>query len=174
MTAQGAIAQGPGPPRARRYSAFLSYSHADRAAAYRLHARLEGYRLPRRLAEQVGVARIRPVFIDRAEMAASPDLAEVTRKALADADFLIVACTPHTPKSDWVAREIGLFREQRGRDAILVALLGGNEKTAFPEALLDDGQGHRAEPLAADFRHEGDGSRLALLKLIATLLGVNL
>ena len=174
MTAHGAIAPDSRPMSARRYSAFLSYSHADRAAVYRLHARLEGYRLPRRLAEQVGVARIRPVFIDRAEMAASPDLAEVTRKAIADADFLIVACTPHTPKSDWVAREIGLFRELRGRDAILAALLGGNEKSAFPEALLDDGHGHRAEPLAADFRLEGDGSRLALLKLIATLLGVNL
>lgn len=174
MTAQGAIAPEARPHRARRFSAFLSYSHADRAAVHRLHARLEGYRLPRALAEQVGVARIRPVFIDRAEMAAAPDLAEITRKALADSDFLIVACTPHTPRSDWVAREITLFRELRGRDAILVALLGGNEKISFPEALLDDGHGHRIEPLAADFRHEGDGSRLALLKLVAALLGVDL
>ncbi|MBO0749369.1 MAG: toll/interleukin-1 receptor domain-containing protein, partial [Porphyrobacter sp.] len=174
MTAHGAIAPDDRPGRAHRYSAFISYSHADRAAVFRLHARLEAYRLPRHLAEQVGVTRIRPVFIDRAEMAASPDLAEVTRKALAETDFLIVACTPHTPKSEWVAREIDLFRELRGRDAILVALLAGDEKASFPRALLDDGHGRHCEPLAADFRHEGDGARLALLKLIATLLGVDL
>src|SRR5206468_10198963 len=41
-----------------------------------------------------------------------------------------------------------------------------------------DGRGHRtskrADPLAADFRVQGEGKRLAFLKLVAGMLGVGL
>jgi len=43
QASQGSSAATP------RFRAFLSYSHADKAAAQRLHRRLENYRLPRRL-----------------------------------------------------------------------------------------------------------------------------
>jgi len=41
---------------ARPFRAFVSYCHADAAFAARLQRRLEGYRLPRRLADKVAPA----------------------------------------------------------------------------------------------------------------------
>ena len=45
---------------ARRFSAFVSYSHSDEAFARRLHRQLEAYRLPRRLLGKSGEA-LRPI-----------------------------------------------------------------------------------------------------------------
>jgi tetratricopeptide (TPR) repeat protein len=161
-------------PVARHYSAFISYTNADRAIALRLQARLERYRLPPRLARQVGFDRIKPVFVDRAEMRASADLGGAIREALEQSEFLIVLCTPRTPSSVWVGREIDAFRELRGEKYILVALLEGQTQDCFHSHLLAGRTEDGAEPLAADFRREGDGYRLALLKIVASLVGVNL
>ena len=59
-----------------RYTAFLSYSHKDAAAAGRLHRRLEAYRLPKRLAGSMGARgpvpdRLWPIFRDREELPAA-------------------------------------------------------------------------------------------------------
>src|SRR5207302_2344714 len=59
-------------------------------------------------------------------------------------------------------------------------LPGHEEEECFPPALRFkyDGRGHRtakrADPLAADFRLEAEGRRLAFLKLVAGMLGVGL
>jgi tetratricopeptide (TPR) repeat protein len=59
-------------------------------------------------------------------------------------------------------------------------LPGREDEECFPPALRYkyDRRGHRttkrAEPLAADFRDGGDGRRVALLKLVAGMLGVGL
>ena len=44
----------------------------------------------------------------------------------------------------------------------------------FPPALLESGDGGRREPLAADLRRYADGRQLALLKIVAGLLGIRL
>jgi tetratricopeptide (TPR) repeat protein len=157
-------------PAARRYSAFISYTDADRVLALRLQSRLERYRLPARLARQVGYSRIKPVFVDRSEMRAAPDLGDAIRQALARSEHLIVLCTPRTPASHWVGREIDTFRELHGGANVLVALFEGHKADCFHERLLVDGEN---EPLAADFRPGGDG-RLALLKVVAALVEVDL
>ena len=59
-----------------RYRAFISYSHADARFAAWLHRKLERWSLP-------GQPRLTPIFIDRAELAAGPDLSAQVRKALA-------------------------------------------------------------------------------------------
>lgn len=151
-----------------RYSAFISYSHADAADARWLHRRLETYRLPRRL--QAGT-RLRPVFHDSAELRAAADLDDEIRAALAAAQYLIVVCSPSAVTSKWVAREIELFRELNGDARILAALFHGDEQGAFPAGLLGS-RGH--VPLAADFRSHHGGRRLALLKLVARLASVDL
>jgi hypothetical protein len=177
MTANAASTDSPpGDPAssARRYSAFISYTGADRAIARRLQGRLERYRLPRRLAKQVGFDRIKPVFVDRSELRAERDLDDALRDALDRADCLIVLSTPRTPASQWVGREIDVFRELHGDRNILVALFEGESDDAFHPRLLAGHAERVAEPLAADFRREGDGYRLAMLKLVAALLGVNL
>jgi len=144
-----------------RYRAFISYSHADSQLAGWLHRKLEGWKL-------AGGNRLAPVFIDRAELAAGPDLSASVREALANSAALIVIASPAARASQWVAQEIRLFRELHPDRPVLAALVAGQPDDAFPEALLQH-QGTTIEPLAADFRAGRDGKRLALLKIVAGL-----
>jgi hypothetical protein len=148
-----------------RYRAFISYSHRDAAFAGRLHRRLEGYVLPKRLGAD---RRLTPIFKDREELPAAHDLSTQVRAALAVSDCLIVVCSPDAAASPWVGREIDLFRELHPDRPILAALIRGEPAAAFPPALAAGG----VEPLAADFRKQSDGDRLALLKLVAGIAGV--
>lgn len=158
----------------RHYSAFLSYTDADRAAVERLQSRLENYRFPKKLAARLGFDRIKPVCVDRSEMRAASDLGEAIKNSLDRSDFLIVACTPRTPESFWVGEEIAYFRQTHGDSRILAALLEGEKTEAFHLQLTEFVQGERHEPLAADFRSQGDGPHRALLKLIASIADVDL
>ena len=144
-----------------RYRAFISYSHADARFAAWLHRKLERWSLP-------GQAQLTPIFIDRAELAAGPDLSSSVREALAGSAALIVLASPAARASRWVAQEISAFRELHPDRPVLAALLDGEPGAAFPEPLLVHG-GQAFEPLAADFRDGHDGKRLALLKIIAGL-----
>ena len=144
-----------------RYRAFISYSHADTRFAGWLHRKLEAWSLP-------GQARLTPIFIDRAELAAGPDLSAQVRDALAASSALIVVASPAARASRWVAQEVSLFRELHPDRPVLAALLEGEPLAAFPDPLLSHG-GDALEPLAADFREGHDGKRLALLKIVAGL-----
>ncbi|WP_296680657.1 toll/interleukin-1 receptor domain-containing protein [Novosphingobium sp.] len=155
-----------GVPAETRYRAFISYSHADDGFATWLHRRLERFVLPGD--GPAAPRRLAPVFIDRAELAAGPDLSAQVKQALEASDALIVVCSPAAAKSRWVAQEIALFRDQHPDRPVLAALITGEPSASFPEPLLS--HGIRAfEPLAADFRKVGDGRRLALLKVVAGL-----
>lgn len=158
-----------------RYRAFISYSHRDAAFGRRLHRRLESYALPRRLVGRPGARgptprRLAPIFRDREELAAAHDLTAEVRAALAASDSLVVVCSPHARASPWVAREIEVFRALHPGRPVLAALVDGEPGACFPEPLRLAG----TEPLAADFRKSRDGSRLALLKLVAGIAGVGL
>jgi hypothetical protein len=167
-------------PRTAHYSAFISYSRVDVAAARRIHSALESYRLPQRLhpenqAWNPATRRLKPVFRDHDELTAAPDLGDAIKAALAQSEFLIVLCTPASAKSDWVGREIEMFRALHGDKAILAALVDGSPAEAFHPALAHGSAGGAdLHPLAADFRPNADGKRLALLKLVAVLAGVGL
>ena len=160
---------------ARRYAAFLSYSHKDAAAARRLHRRLETYRIPRRLVGSEGQRgpvppRLTPIFRDREELPAAGDLSEAVRAALAASDALIILCSPAAAESSWVAKEIDAFRALHPDRPVIAAILEGEPTEAFPPNLAAAG----AEPLAADLRQGRDGRRLGLLKLVAGLSGLPL
>lgn len=154
-----------------RYKAFISYSHADDGFANWLHRRLEGFALP--APGDAGTAQLAPVFIDRAELVAAPDLSRQVQEALADSAALIVVCSPAAAASRWVGQEVELFRQLHPGRPILAALIDGEPDAAFPRALTHD-NGRIVEPLAADFRRQGDGRRLALLKIVAGLSGLPL
>jgi tetratricopeptide (TPR) repeat protein len=164
-----------GPGTAGGYVAFISYSHKDAAMGRWLHRRLEGYRLPKRLAGTQGEdgevpERLTPIFRDRDELPAAGDLSERVRAALAVSRNLIVLCSPNSAASPWVAKEIATFRELHPDRRIFTAIVEGEPDQCFSPALIEGG----AEPLAADLRKEGDGRRLGLLKLVAGLAGVGL
>src|SRR4051794_32218778 len=183
-------------PRLRtRYYAFLSYSHKDKDLADWLHRELEKFRVPSSLAGKLtanGVVprRLTPVFRDQQDLSAGADLGEEIKAALAASQFLIVLCSATAAKSRWTNQEIESFKRTRPEGCVLAAVVGGEpfaseipgreEEECFPPALRYkyDRRGHqtskKAEPLAADFRDSGEGKRLALLKLVAGMLGVGL
>src|SRR5687767_3506923 len=163
---------------ARPFRAFVSYCHVDAAFAAWLQRRLESYRVPRRLADRVAplpgggeaAGRIGPGFRDRGDLSAATDLSAAVREAIALSSALLAVASPDAARSLWVEREIQLFRELHPGAPILVALVRGDPAESLPYALRSAG----SEPLAADFRKQGDGRRLAFLKLVAALLDLPL
>ena len=156
-----------------RYKAFISYAHADEAFVARLHARLERYRIPRHVRDSRNLQhnRLGIIFRDRDELASSASLSGTIRTALADAECLIVVCSPAAAGSRWVDAEIQAFRELRSDGAILPIIADGVAPGPV-EALFPGSLGGAEEPLAADARASGDGASRALLKLVSGLIGV--
>lgn len=166
-------------PSPLRYSAFISYNSRDQKFAAWLHRELEAYRLPKHLARDVDAPtlrgnRLKPLFHDTWELNAAHDLPGALREAIAQSESLIVVCSPNSANAEWVGREIRLFRELHGDNNIRAALLEGVPETAFHPALLTRSDGAPMEPLAADFRRGGATRKLAALKLVAALAGVQL
>jgi tetratricopeptide (TPR) repeat protein len=181
--------------RGQHYFAFLSYSHRDEAMAKWLHDSLEKFRVPSalvgRLNDQGPVPRrLRPIFRDVGELAASDDLGSEIRDALAASRCLIILCSPAAAGSHWTNAEIEEFKRIRPDGCILAAIVAGEpfaseipgreQEECLPAALRYhyDRRGRRttkrAEPLAADLRGEGEAKRLGLLKLVAGMLGLGL
>lgn len=160
------MADDPATSETLQFRAFISYSHADTRFAAWLHRRLEAWRLP-------DGSKLAPIFIDRAELAAGPDLPAQVREALARSAALVVVASPAARASRWVAQEIALFREACPGRPVFTALIGGEPHEAFPPPLTEH-NGQSLEPLAADFRKGHDGQRLGLLKIVAGLSGLPL
>lgn len=174
----------------KKYRAFISYSHADRQWGRWLHRLLERYRTPRHLITGSPASnvppRLTPIFLDREELASSPDLSERINSALENSASLIVICSPAAARSRWVDQEIETFKRLGGSDQIFCLIVDGDpgipgaDTDCFPPALRIrfDNQGRRldgpTEPVAADVREHADGKRLAVQKMIAGLLNVGL
>jgi tetratricopeptide (TPR) repeat protein len=177
MTAEEDIV---GIEETRRYRAFLSYSHVDERFAGKLHRWLESYRIPARLVGTVtrsGVVprRLTPIFRDRAELPAASSLDQEVRQALSQSDVLLVLCSPAARNSRWVDAEIELFRSLHPDRPVIAALLEGEPEESFPASLVGpDAKGVTHEPIAADFRADHDGPKLARLKIVAGLTGIAL
>jgi tetratricopeptide (TPR) repeat protein len=144
-----------------RLRAFLTYSEADEAAAQALRRRLERYRVPRALRAAHGRS-LGPFFPTERS-----DRGPAQAERLADADQLLVLCGPTTPESERVTSDIDAFLRLRGHDNIIMVLLDGDPREALPPRLRG------RDPVVADFRPDGDGKELALLRLAAALLGVD-
>jgi len=163
-----------------RYWAFISYSHKDAAFGRWLHRRLENYSVPHRLVGRTtphGTVprKLVPIFRDREEFAAATDLSAEVRMALTQSRSLVVVCSPDAPASQWVSREVALFRALHPDRPILAAIRDGDPAQSFPQSLLGIGpSGQPTEPLAADFRTRRDGQQLGILKLVAGMTGLGL
>ena len=154
----------------QRYSAFISYRHLprDRHWAIRIMRKLEAFRTPTALRAEGFPAKIGTIFRDEDEIPSSTDLSDQIREALRHSDFLLVICTPDTPSSRWVGREIELFHELGKGDKIFPVLVDGSPDTSYPPGLLrrrrertdPDGRTEAywepIEPIAADVRPRED------------------
>jgi tetratricopeptide (TPR) repeat protein len=178
-----------------KYSAFISYSHADARQARSIHRFIETYSIPkyligRRTHHGVITRRLRPVFKDREELPTASDLSAVVNDALRTSEHLIIVCSPKSASSKWVNEEVLTFKRMGRADRILCVIVAGQPNASdipgreaeecFCDALrFQMGENglltrERAGPVAADARPGGDGLRLARLKLVAGMLGVGL
>lgn len=176
-----------------KYWAFVSYSHRDAPIAARLQRFIETYAIPKALVASSNgriPAHLKPVFRDRDELQAGSDLNSTVRAALADSRFLVVVCSPDAARSQWANREILEFKKIHGEANVLAFIAAGEPfasrmpgregEECFPEALrfalTPDGEprGEALEPIAADMRPHADGPRLAMLKIVAGMIGVGL
>ena len=174
----------------KRYWAFISHSHQDAAWARWLLRSLETYRLPKAIVGQqtaMGPAprHLKPVFRDRDELAADPDLTGRLERVIEQSHAMIVICSPSAARSEWANEEIKAFRSQNGDQNLFCLIVDGEPNAqlskkpgleeCFPSALREDANGKTLtsirQPIAADLRPGGDGKRLALLKIVAGLLG---
>ena len=146
-----------------RYKAFISYSHRDESQAAWLHRALETYRVPKRLIGNKGQfgtvpGKLSPVFRDRDELSSATDLSEKITNALAESETLVVICSPASAQSRWVNEEIRQFRALGRSDRVLCVIVDGDAQSGdpdhacFPPALLENEDGLKHEPLAADIR----------------------
>lgn len=156
------------------FAAFISYSHKDAEWGRWVQRELERYRLPADFASAQGLNRkLGKVFRDREELPTGQNLGEHLTRALDSSRNLIVICSSHAKESPWVAKEIEYFKALGKGDRIFCLLVEGGAEN-LPTPLLTDADGNPLEPLAADPRENGDGKRLAKLKLISGLVDTNL
>lgn len=161
-----------------KYDAFISYRHADLDlyVARKLHKGLEMFKVPRAVAKKSGKKNIKRVFRDQEELPVGSDLGDNIEAALSGSEYLIVICSPRTPESYWVQKEISTFIKMRGRDHVLAVLIEGEPNQSFPVQLLEDEEGNPVEPLAADVRgttrrQVNRKLKTELMRLAAPLLG---
>lgn len=174
----------------KKYEAFISYRHTepDKTIAEKLHKMLETFRVPSSIAKKIGKRKINRIFRDRDELPTSSNLASSIEVALINAEYLIVICSPRTPQSQWVLKEIETFSKLHGHGKILALLIEGEPSESFPEQLRfipkqtinDDGtiteELIEVEPLAADIRGKNlkemsKKLKTEILRLLAPILG---
>lgn len=138
---------------AREYAAFISYRHRplDMAVAVQVHKCIERFKIPGDIRREErknpgsvcknwenGVPEKLVVFRDRDELPLSNDLTSDIFEALDNAKCLIVICTPDTPKSLWVRREISHYIEKHGRKRIITVLAAGTPEESIPREITTE------------------------------------
>lgn len=167
-----------------KYSAFLSYAHADGAWARWLHRRLEDYRVNKDLAGRDTPSGPVPqslgkVFRDRDDFTAGHTLTDATLAALDSSAALIVLCSAMAATRTAVNEEVRLFRFRHPNRRVIPVVIDGVFPDNFPAALRFEiaPAGTVTERpvtiLGPDLRDSGDGKRLGLAKIVGGLLGVD-
>ena len=161
-----------------RYDAFISYRHSelDMAIAKKVHSGLETYKIPGAVRVKTGKKKMGRVFRDQEELPIGSDLDDNISAALKGSEYLIVICSPRTPGSYWVCKEIESFIELHDRNHVLAVLIEGEPDESFPPQLLTDDEGNPVEPLAADVRGADRKERnrkfkTEILRLAAPIIG---
>lgn len=175
--------------KSRSFAAFISYKRVsqDTQWAEWLQRSIERYRVPRATMREEGVPRrIGLVFRDDTELRPGASLEGSILLALQKSRALIVVGSPRAAGSWWIEREIDAFRAGSPGRPIIPVLVEGASLEAFPSSIFvspdasaSGDAGRSLEPLVADMRpgggsRRGERKRLALIGVIATILGVDL
>lgn len=119
--------------------AFISYSHRDMSVAKWLQRRLEGFKLPTEIHNDVNARSryLRPVFRDVSDLNTGV-LSDELHRQLRQSKFLILICSKHSAQSAWVSSEAKTFIEMGRLDHIIpIIIADGNSpgNSLFPEYL---------------------------------------
>lgn len=117
-----------------KYFAFISYSSHDIEWGKRLQKRLEHYRLPATLCSEHNLPRnpIKPVFFAPTDIQPG-GLTEELQERLRSSRHLIVICSPHSAKSEWVGKEIEFFYSLGRTENIHFFIVDGKPHSGNPE-----------------------------------------
>ncbi|MGW6930018.1 toll/interleukin-1 receptor domain-containing protein [Lentzea sp. NPDC054927] len=156
-----------------RFWAFLSYSWSDRPKAVSLHRRLERFVVPRharRMADPQGPPgrRLRPVFRDDDEMAASGPLGERLRGAIDEAPAMVLVASPASAQSHYVNLEVEHFLTNHDPKRLVIVAVGDSARDPELPPALD----HVDEPLWVDVRGGRKLTRRDLVRVAAIVLDV--
>ncbi len=155
------------------YSAFISYQRKDEKIAIWLQNHLEHYSIPSALRKEFPnlPKRIKQVFRDKTDLGAG-GLEGSLHEELERSSFLVVVCSPHSAKSDWVGKEIEHFKKCRGEDYIIPFIVNGiphsnaMENESFHPAFNEFAD----EPIGINVKEIG--KQQALIKVLAKILGL--
>ena len=150
------------------YYAFISYKREDEKWAGWLQKQLETYRIPSIIRKQnLNVPKkIYPVFRDKTDLSGGKVL-ELLHKELEESQYLIVICSSHSAKSQWVNKEVHHFIELGREDYIIPFVVEGEGSDSFPETLKTEVQ---SEVLGISVPELG--RHQAFLRVVATLLNL--
>lgn len=117
-----------------KYFAFISYNRYDTSWGKRLQRKLEGYRMPATLCSNHGWERqpIKPVFFAPTDIQPGGLTAELQERLKASRN-LIVICSPHSAKSEWVGEEIAFFHSLGRTESIHFFIVDGVPHSGNPD-----------------------------------------
>ena len=160
----------------KRY-AFISYNHFDVKMARWLHKKLESYKLPTEIHNEFEDSKyLRPVFRDQEDLNTGV-LGDELRKHLESSKYLIVICSPHSAKSEWVSNEVRTFIKWGRLEYIIPFIIDGtpnsrNENECFPKSLLEYIKEHPDRELLGISVSEV-GQEKAFVRVVSRMLGVS-
>lgn len=155
--------------------AFISYNHKDVRWAKWLRQRLEWYRLPSSIHNDISNTRyVRPVFRDRDDL--DTGLLDVQlRSCLESSKFLIVICSRNSHDSLWVNAEVKFFIDHGWADRIIPFVIEGEGSEYFPTVLTEDKFcSEYGQVLGVPLYDEGKKKeKKALVRIVSRLFGVS-
>jgi|GEM_PF-4591814 len=155
------------------YYAFISYKREDEKWAKWLQNKLETYKIPISLAQEIGKElpiSFHPCFRDKTDLSETGDLNEILYDKLQKSQYLIIICSPRSAKSIWVNKEVETFQTMRGIDKIIPFIIEGtpdpsnSEIHCYPPVLDVCTLGVSVVEL---------GKKKAFIKLISVMININ-
>ena len=117
-----------------KYFAFISYNSHDIAWGKRLQRKLESYRMSATLCSEHGWQRkpINPVFFAPYDIQPG-GLSQEIQDRLNASRHLIVICSPHSARSEWVGKEIEYFHQLGRTKNIHFFIVEGEPHSGNPD-----------------------------------------